>query len=43
MMLAGENRRTLRKGSRSATLTTANPTWADLGANPSLRGEKPGL
>jgi hypothetical protein len=25
----------------SATLSTTNPTWIVLGANPSLRGERP--
>jgi hypothetical protein len=25
----------------SATLSTTNPTWTDLGANPSLRGKRP--
>jgi hypothetical protein len=26
---------------RSATLSTTNPTWTDLGSNPGLRGERP--
>jgi hypothetical protein len=36
----GGDRRTLRKTCPSATLSTTNPTWTDLGANPGLRGEK---
>jgi len=39
--LTGENRRTRRKTCPSATLSTTNPTWIDLGANPGLRGERP--
>jgi hypothetical protein len=34
-----ENRRTLRKTCHNATLSTANPTWIDPGANPGLHGE----
>jgi hypothetical protein len=41
MILTGENRRTRRKTCPSATLSTTNPTWTDLGANPGLRGEGP--
>jgi hypothetical protein len=41
MILTGENRRTRRKTCPSATLSTANPTWIDPGANPGLRGERP--
>jgi hypothetical protein len=41
MILTGENRRTRRKTYPSATLSTTNPTWTDLGANPCLRGENP--
>jgi hypothetical protein len=36
-----ENRRTRRKTCLSTTLPTTNPTWTDLGANPSLRGQRP--
>jgi hypothetical protein len=41
MILTGENRRTPRKTCPSATLSTTNLTWIDLGANPCLRGEMP--
>jgi hypothetical protein len=41
MILTGENRGTRRKTCPSATLSTTNPTWIDLGANPGLRGERP--
>jgi hypothetical protein len=41
MILTGENRRTRRKTSPSATLSTTNPTGIDPGANPGLRGERP--
>jgi hypothetical protein len=41
MILSGGNRRTRRKNYPSATLSTTNPTWTDLGANPGLRGERP--
>jgi hypothetical protein len=41
MILTGQNLRTLRNTCTSAALSTTNPTWADLGANPALRGEKP--
>jgi hypothetical protein len=40
MILTGEHQRTRRKTSPSATLSTTNLTWTDLGANPALRGEK---
>jgi hypothetical protein len=39
MILTGVNRRTLRKTCPSATLSTTNPTWTDMGAKPGLRGE----
>jgi hypothetical protein len=32
---------TRRKTCPSATLSTKNPTWSDLGSNPGLRGERP--
>jgi hypothetical protein len=32
---------TLRKTCPSATLSTINPTWTDLGSNPGLRSERP--
>jgi hypothetical protein len=32
---------TRRKTCPSATLSTTNPTWTDLGSNPSLRSERP--
>jgi hypothetical protein len=35
------NQRTRRETCPSATLSTINPTWAALGANPDLQGEKP--
>jgi hypothetical protein len=38
MKLAGENRSTRRKTCPSATLSTTNPTWTDLGSEPGLRG-----
>jgi hypothetical protein len=41
MKLTGENRRTRGKTCPIATLSTTNPTWTDLGSNPSLRGERP--
>jgi hypothetical protein len=41
-ILTGENRRTRRKTCPSATLSTTNPTWIEPGANPGLRGERPG-
>jgi hypothetical protein len=39
MILTGENRRNRRKTCPSATLSTTNLTWTDLGANLGLRGE----
>jgi hypothetical protein len=30
-----------KKNVPSATLSTTNPTWTDLGANPGFRGERP--
>jgi hypothetical protein len=41
MKLTGENRSTRGKICHSATLSTTNPTWIDLGLNPGLRGERP--
>jgi hypothetical protein len=41
MMLTGENLRARRKTCLSVTLSTTNPTWIDLGANPGLPSEKP--
>jgi hypothetical protein len=41
MILTGENRRTRRETRPSANMSTTNSTWADLGANPGLRGERP--
>jgi hypothetical protein len=41
MILTGKTRRTQRKTCRSAILSTTNPTWTDLGANPGLRGDRP--
>jgi hypothetical protein len=41
MTLSGENRRTRLKTCPITSLSTANPTWTDLGANLGLRGEKP--
>jgi hypothetical protein len=37
MKLTGENRSTRRETCPSATLSTTNPTWTDLGSNPGLR------
>jgi hypothetical protein len=42
MILTGENRRTLRKTCASDSLSTKDPIWIDPGANPGLRGERPG-
>jgi len=39
MIFAGEEPR--ESESKSATLSTTNPTWIDLGANSGLRGERP--
>jgi hypothetical protein len=41
MIFTGQNRRTRRKTCPSATLSTTNPTWIDLGTNPGLRGDRP--
>jgi hypothetical protein len=40
IILAGETRRIRRKTYPSATSSTINPTWTELGANPDLRGEE---
>jgi hypothetical protein len=39
MILTGENRRTRRKTYPSATLSTTNPTWSNLGTNAGLRND----
>jgi hypothetical protein len=36
----GESRSTQRKTSPTATLSTTNPTWTDLGTNKGLHGER---
>jgi hypothetical protein len=41
MILTGENRRTWRKSCPSATLSTTNRTWTDLGENSVLHSKKP--
>jgi hypothetical protein len=41
MKLTGETRNTRGKPRPSATLSTTNPTWTDLGSNPGLRGGTP--
>jgi hypothetical protein len=41
MISTGENQRTWRKTSHSATVSTTNHTWIYPGANPGLRGERP--
>jgi hypothetical protein len=41
MIMAGENRRTQRETCPSATLSTTNPTWTNVGAYPHLRSAKP--
>jgi hypothetical protein len=38
---SSENRNNRRKTCLSAILSTINPTWADRGSNPGLRGERP--
>jgi hypothetical protein len=43
MILAGANRRTWRKTCPSATLSTTNPTWIDLGVNLDLHDERPAI
>ena len=40
-ILMEENRSTGRKTCPHAPLSTANPTWTDLGLNPGVRGERP--
>jgi hypothetical protein len=40
MILTGENRSTWRKTCPSATLSTTNYTWIDLGVNPGLCVER---
>ena len=41
MKLTGENRSTQGKTCPSATLSTTNVAWTDLGSNPGLRGGPP--
>jgi hypothetical protein len=41
MILTGENWRTQRETCPSATLSTTNPIWSDLGVNPGLCIEMP--
>jgi hypothetical protein len=41
MVLTGKDRNIRRKTCPTATLSTINPTWIDLGSNPDLRGERP--
>jgi hypothetical protein len=41
MKLTGENRITRGKTCPSATLSTTNPTWTNMGSNPGLQGERP--
>jgi hypothetical protein len=41
MKLTGKNRSIRGKTCPSATLSTTNPTWTDLGSNPGLRGGRP--
>jgi hypothetical protein len=38
MKLTGENQSTREKTRPTATLSTTNPTWTDLGSNQGLRG-----
>jgi hypothetical protein len=40
MILTGEIQGTRRKTCCSASLSTTNPTWANSGTNPDLRGER---
>jgi hypothetical protein len=40
MKLTVKNRRIWGKTCPSATLSTTNPTWTDLGSNPALCGER---
>jgi hypothetical protein len=41
MILTEENLRTRRKPCPNATLSSTNPSWTDLGANPDLRDGTP--
>jgi len=41
MALTGESRRAGRKPCRSATSSTTNLTWTDLGSNPGFNGDRP--
>jgi hypothetical protein len=41
MKLTWENRSTRGKTCPSATLSTTNPIWTDLGSKPVLRGDRP--
>jgi hypothetical protein len=41
MRIGRGNRSTRKKTCPSATLSTTNPTWPDLGSNPGRRGVKP--
>jgi hypothetical protein len=41
MIVTGENRTTRRKTCRSATLSTTNPTYTELGSKPGHRAERP--
>jgi hypothetical protein len=41
MILTGENGIIRRKAYLSATLSTTNPTWTDLGANPGFHSKRP--
>jgi hypothetical protein len=41
MILIGKGRITRRKACPSATFSTTNLTWTDLGANPGLHGGRP--
>jgi hypothetical protein len=41
MILTEQNQITRRKTCPSATLSTTNPTWPDMGSNPGVRGKSP--
>jgi hypothetical protein len=41
MILTGKTQKKWRKTCHSATMSTTDPTYTDLGANPDLRGESP--
>jgi hypothetical protein len=41
MILTGENNVSRRKACRTATFSTTNLTWNDLGSNLGLRDERP--